>query len=154
MIYYGEYVLFLCLFLPLLWRLWKPKPREAPEARRNSLSTEPPPPTSGWSNLCFLPPCTPSFNMFQSNQLEPEAYECEHVSCKCLFLHKPTMDADLLLAGNYPYAEHMHGRKRIWELRVQMTVKKAFKGRIYIGRCQDYGGKSSFAMRMLHDQLM
>eukprot|EP00930_Biecheleria_cincta_P057860 TRINITY_DN43733_c0_g1_i1.p1 TRINITY_DN43733_c0_g1~~TRINITY_DN43733_c0_g1_i1.p1 ORF type:complete len:414 (+),score=76.59 TRINITY_DN43733_c0_g1_i1:35-1243(+) len=75
----------------------------------------------------------PSNGILCCNTREPMAFENENASVKALVLHRPTHDADCEAAGQYPYAWHFHGRKRIWEVRVQIRFKRLPKGKICFG---------------------
>ncbi|CAK9031680.1 unnamed protein product, partial [Durusdinium trenchii] len=48
-------------------------------------------------------------------------------------MHRPTHEPWREAAGNYPYAWHLHGRKRLWEIRVQMRLKEVPKSKLYFG---------------------
>eukprot|EP00929_Paragymnodinium_shiwhaense_P085880 TRINITY_DN4633_c0_g3_i1.p1 TRINITY_DN4633_c0_g3~~TRINITY_DN4633_c0_g3_i1.p1 ORF type:complete len:389 (-),score=90.49 TRINITY_DN4633_c0_g3_i1:240-1406(-) len=48
----------------------------------------------------------------------------ELASGSFLHLHRPTYDKELDKSGEYPYAWHLHGRKRLWEARVQFRFKR------------------------------
>jgi len=52
---------------------------------------------------------------------------------RCLVLHRPTHEPSLNTSGDYPYGWHFHGRKRLWEVRVQARFKHLPTGPIYFG---------------------
>ena len=84
----------------------------------------------------------------RANTLQPSTYENDLCELKCLAMHRPTHElwrevrevriacgtfwAELTFLNDfakasrdYPYAWHLHGRKRLWEIRVQMRLKQA-----------------------------
>lgn len=79
-------------------------------------------------------PCGPSREPFASNSLAPKPFETDVCEGKVLVLHKPTTDPERMKSGNYPYSSHMHGRKRTFEIRIQLRFKDVpRKGKIYFG---------------------
>merc|ERR1719203_438533 len=50
-----------------------------------------------------------------------------------LVMHRPTHKPEQNASGNYPYSWHMHGRKRIWEVRLQIRLHKIPKGQFWFG---------------------
>ncbi|CAK9045214.1 Hypothetical protein SCF082_LOCUS25572 [Durusdinium trenchii] len=75
----------------------------------------------------------PSNGVQRANTLEPSTYENDLCVLKCLAMHRPTHEPWREAAGNYPYAWHLHGRKRLWEIRVQMRLKEVPKSKLYFG---------------------
>jgi hypothetical protein len=72
-----------------------------------------------------------------TNALKATEFESDHATGSYVFLHKPTRDPVRLAAGDYPYASHMHGRRRLWEFRLQMTCKETVTGDVFFGCEQD-----------------
>jgi len=75
----------------------------------------------------------PSNGIQSCNTPDPVCMENENASVKALVLHRPTHDAECERGGKYPYAWHFRGRKRIWEVRVQLRFKRLPKGKICFG---------------------
>lgn len=84
--------------------------------------------------IAFAEPCRPSCKLFRSNSPMPQEFETDICTGKFLLLHKPTTDLESLESGNYPYAKHMHGRKRTFEARIQICFKDCERrGEVYFG---------------------
>jgi len=64
---------------------------------------------------------------------KPICYENELASIKGLAMHRPTHEPWREETGDYPYAWHFRGRKRIWEVRVQMRFKSLPQGPLFFG---------------------
>lgn len=79
----------------------------------------------------------PSTGVCFSNADGPEPFDNEHASGRFLFLHRPTFDPDLDVSGSYPYASHFAQRRRLWEMRVQMRVKRGVQDTLYFGTHAD-----------------
>lgn len=64
---------------------------------------------------------------------EPVAFEMENFEGRCMFLHRPDWSYDSFDTGDaYAYKAHFHGRKRLWEWRLQGRFKRR-PGMIYCG---------------------
>eukprot|EP00434_Breviolum_minutum_P044334 symbB.v1.2.039585.t1/scaffold6667.1/size16325/2 len=48
-------------------------------------------------------------------------------------MHRPTHELWREATRDYPYAWHLHGRKRLWEIRVQMRLKQVPSSKLYFG---------------------
>mmetsp|Transcript_28575 Transcript_28575/g.66203 ORF Transcript_28575/g.66203 Transcript_28575/m.66203 type:complete len:327 (-) Transcript_28575:36-1016(-) len=46
---------------------------------------------------------------------------------KLMAMHRPTHDTERMKANDYPFSWHLQGRKRLWELRLQMRFKETPK---------------------------
>merc|ERR1712151_1249856 len=57
------------------------------------------------------------------HQSEVSTFENENCTGSFLLMHRPTHDPALEKSGEYPFAEHFCGRKRLWEARVQLKFK-------------------------------
>ncbi|CAK0880918.1 unnamed protein product, partial [Prorocentrum cordatum] len=91
---------------------------------------------AGTLQFVLADPCGPSKEPFVSNALEARSFETDICSGKILVLHKPTTEPERLQSGDYPYASHMHGRKRTFEVRLQICFKSVEKLRthkVYFG---------------------
>lgn len=78
--------------------------------------------------LCNAPPTLPRGFRFQTNDSRPQRFETDLASGEFLWMHRPTGNPASHQAGNYPYADHIHGRKRLWEMRFRFRVKEAVGG--------------------------
>lgn len=74
-----------------------------------------------------------SFRPLIVNAPEPVEFETETFVGRCLFMHRPTSSYSNQDSGDaYPYKEHFHGRKRLWEWRLQGRFKRQ-PGLLYAG---------------------
>lgn len=64
---------------------------------------------------------SPSGRLVHSNQRT--TFENENCTGSFLLMHRPTHDPALDKSGQYPFADHFSGRKRLWEARVQLNFK-------------------------------
>jgi len=76
---------------------------------------------------------TPSTGLLYGNADEPYAFENETCTGVFLPLHRPTHDKALDKSGNYPYANHFRGRKRLWEMRLQLKFKHTITDPLLFG---------------------
>jgi len=106
-------------------------------------------------------PCWPRSEIFSTSN--PAVCEFDSGLCygRYMVIHKPTHNLDLMRSGKYPYSEHLHGRKRNWELRLQLVFRKQSDGTIYVGsesllarnQDKDYV-RNSFANRLVTSSLV
>lgn len=75
----------------------------------------------------------PSNGVQRANTLESTKYENDLCELKCLAMHRPTHELWREASSDYPYAWHLHGRKRLWEIRVQMRLKQVPSSKLYFG---------------------
>lgn len=69
----------------------------------------------------------------EANPTKAVEFETDGFVGRCLFLHRPGSSFDNAETGeNYPYKQHFHGRKRLWEWRVQGRFKRRPKV-LYVG---------------------
>lgn len=78
-------------------------------------------------------PAGPRGIEFKSNADTPYPVETDCARGHFLIIHKPTGNPDLMKAEKYPYSEHMHKRRRIWEFRCQFTLKRDIDGPLFVG---------------------
>lgn len=73
---------------------------------------------------CLMGTIIPSNGLLLSNPEEP--YEFENENCYGLFvpLHRPTLNPALDKSCEYRFGDHFKGRKRLWEIRLQLRFKK------------------------------
>mmetsp|Transcript_61693 Transcript_61693/g.165960 ORF Transcript_61693/g.165960 Transcript_61693/m.165960 type:complete len:471 (+) Transcript_61693:192-1604(+) len=88
----------------------------------------------------------PSTGVLRSNTPEPIVGENELAHVKYLVMHRPTHESTRDKAGNYPYSWHMHGRKRLWEVRVQLRFKVKPSSDLYFGLEMIPGPRTESAM--------
>mmetsp|Transcript_46598 Transcript_46598/g.135708 ORF Transcript_46598/g.135708 Transcript_46598/m.135708 type:complete len:385 (+) Transcript_46598:144-1298(+) len=82
----------------------------------------------------------------------PKAYPFENELCKgyLLPMHKPTKNADRMASGQYLHGGHFHGRKRLWEFRLQFQFKRAVQGNMLFGvELDDYVPLNPTAKRLM-----
>lgn len=92
----------------------------------------------------------PSTGLVTSNTAEAWPFENENCVGSFLALHKPTLDQALMSSGDYPYGEHFEGRKRQWEFRVQLRLKKPMARPPMFGiELEDYVPMSAATKRVL-----
>jgi len=65
----------------------------------------------------------PSTGLVSNNTSEPLPFENDWCSGLFLPMHRPTHDPALERSGKYPDGYHFANRKRLWEMRLQMTLK-------------------------------
>lgn len=75
----------------------------------------------------------PSTGILRASTPESLSSENDFAFLNIIALHRPTYDASVEKSGHYPYASYFRGRKRLWEVRVQVRFKKLPTGRIFIG---------------------
>jgi len=91
----------------------------------------------------------PSEGFRGANTSQPVESENEFAALKFLVLHRPTHDPKKEARGDYPYSWHFAGRKRLWEVRVQVRLKQKPDGPIFFGleMCHVPGHKKSRAVQ-------
>lgn len=141
----------LLLLLPTFRRWWKAPCAVVPVAPR-CLALDGAP-KEGHIVCVVAEPFLPRGLVSFSNASSAVSLEGEVCSAKWLWVHKPTDNATKLESGQYPYSEHMHGRKRLWEMRWQMTFKKPIDGDLFIGIELDRFYKKSAVQRYLGESL-
>lgn len=87
--------------------------------------------------LVLADPCRPLAATTCSNHPAPTCFDCDCCRGSFLALHRPTCNRNLDASGSYPFSEHMHGRKRLWEFRWQLSFHKKVIGKIFMGLEQD-----------------
>lgn len=76
-------------------------------------------------------------------------FENDFLNGKGLALHQPTHAKHLQATGEYPYSWHLSGRKRLWEIRLQMRFKQIPQSKVYFGlELGGYVPVSGFARRV------
>lgn len=72
-------------------------------------------------------------NHINEANADPKNFENNKCQVKILAMHRPTHEPWREETGEYPYAWHLAGRKRLWEIRVQLRFKQVPTGRVYFG---------------------
>lgn len=99
-------------------------------------------------------PCKPLGTVMFSNDAAECPFECDTACGKVLLLHRPTFDKRHAESGNYPYGEHMHGRRRLWEFRWQVTFKGKVEGQVFFGLEQDKFVPVKWAKRFIANEVL
>jgi len=81
---------------------------------------------------------TPSTGIIEANAPAVFPFENENCYGEFLPLHRPTHDASLENSGNYPYASHFKGRKRLWEMRWTFRFKHEVDGLMFGVELDEY----------------
>lgn len=87
--------------------------------------------------LCNAPPSLPRGSRYLTNSADVIPFENDMCSGEFLFVHKPTGNPSIVASGTYPYSAHIHGRKRLWEMRWHFRMKKELDGTLWFGLEQD-----------------
>uniref|UniRef100_A0A7S1WPW8 Domain of unknown function at the cortex 1 domain-containing protein n=1 Tax=Alexandrium catenella TaxID=2925 RepID=A0A7S1WPW8_ALECA len=97
----------------------------------------------------------PSTGVLRANTEEAVQSTNDMADLKFLVLHRPTHEPWREHAREYPYSWHFAGRKRVWEVRVQMRFKRLPKGPIYFGlEMQHIPGSAKGAGKHLKNLLL
>lgn len=59
--------------------------------------------------------------------------DTEFCTVHSLVMHRPTHDAQLERSGRYPFSEHLSGRRRLWEVRMQVQFRQPPTSPIFFG---------------------
>jgi hypothetical protein len=68
-----------------------------------------------------------------ANVRHVETMENDLCIVKLHAMHRPTHEPSREATGDYPFAWHLLGRKRLWEIRMQIRFKRIPTGRMYFG---------------------
>lgn len=68
----------------------------------------------------------------QWNASTPTEFESDNFKGRLVVLHRPVSSYTNAESGEYPYKQHFHGRKRLWEWRIQGRFKRQ-PGVLYAG---------------------
>lgn len=99
-------------------------------------------------------PCMPAGEVIYNNAPEPLVFDSGVCSGAFICLHKPTDDEEAMASGDYPYADHMHGRRRLWEFRIQLCFRQKVDGEIFFGAEQDRYYPIGRAQRCVGDSVI
>jgi hypothetical protein len=66
---------------------------------------------------------------------EPQVFECENefASVKFVVMHRPTPSPKAESSGQYPFSTHLAGKRRLWELRFQLRLRRKPEGQLFFG---------------------
>eukprot|EP00931_Biecheleriopsis_adriatica_P120755 TRINITY_DN95854_c0_g1_i1.p1 TRINITY_DN95854_c0_g1~~TRINITY_DN95854_c0_g1_i1.p1 ORF type:complete len:425 (-),score=79.33 TRINITY_DN95854_c0_g1_i1:26-1264(-) len=91
----------------------------------------------------------PSNGVHRANSRQTQFFENDLCSAHCVAMHRPTHEPGREATGDYPYSWHLAGRKRLWEIRVQLRFKKVPTSKLYFGiELSDTEAASSSARQM------
>eukprot|EP00927_Polykrikos_kofoidii_P059419 TRINITY_DN54577_c0_g1_i1.p1 TRINITY_DN54577_c0_g1~~TRINITY_DN54577_c0_g1_i1.p1 ORF type:complete len:375 (-),score=79.84 TRINITY_DN54577_c0_g1_i1:113-1162(-) len=62
-----------------------------------------------------------------------ELFENEQSTVKMVVMHKPTNNPEARQSKTYPFSWHLAGKRRLWEIRLQMRFKKIPQGQMFFG---------------------
>eukprot|EP00405_Crypthecodinium_cohnii_P027840 CAMPEP_0206516662 /NCGR_PEP_ID=MMETSP0324_2-20121206/63497_1 /ASSEMBLY_ACC=CAM_ASM_000836 /TAXON_ID=2866 /ORGANISM="Crypthecodinium cohnii, Strain Seligo" /LENGTH=437 /DNA_ID=CAMNT_0054009631 /DNA_START=187 /DNA_END=1501 /DNA_ORIENTATION=- len=82
---------------------------------------------------CLRWSLVPSNGVLRSNYATPTEGENDLAHTKYVVMVRPTHDRARDKAGDYPYSWHLHGRRRLWEVRVQLRFKVKPTSELYFG---------------------
>ncbi|CAE8596408.1 unnamed protein product, partial [Polarella glacialis] len=122
--------------LVALARSWRKSSEDKADAKLAAKRREPPPGT-GHLVLVNASPCGPKGQSSRSDSFESSDFDSGICYGKWFMAHKPTDDPVAMESGSYPFAEHLHSRKRLWEFRLQLTFREHVPGDIFFGCEQD-----------------
>jgi len=125
----------------------KSKCTDSPLVRQRDASKDDAP-CGGCLKLVNAAPCSPRGAVFQSNSLEECCFDSGVCHGSFVAIHKPTDDPTRIESGEYPYSQHMHGRRRLWEFRIQLRFREAIEGDVYFGCEQDRYYNLGFVERL------
>jgi hypothetical protein len=110
-----------------MWFLTRRPQKEHPENHEHSATVSGATTSALQSNYAdpvrwmFLP----SSKVIRANEEKPAQTETESAKfVRCVTMHRPTHESWREEKGAYPYAWHLKGRKRIWEVRIQVQFKR------------------------------
>mmetsp|Transcript_10435 Transcript_10435/g.29016 ORF Transcript_10435/g.29016 Transcript_10435/m.29016 type:complete len:399 (-) Transcript_10435:38-1234(-) len=75
----------------------------------------------------------PSSGVQYANVPRPYEREDELCSLKALVMHQPTHEPWRSQTGQFPFSWHLAGRRRLWEIRLQVRFKRLPEGPLYVG---------------------
>lgn len=64
---------------------------------------------------------------------KPEVFENELASVKMISMHKPTHETYREETGEYPFSSYLTGKRRMWEIRLQLRFKQLPQKPLYFG---------------------
>jgi len=108
------------------------------EAEEPLSETPPPDNESAHLVLSNAAPCAPLGQPSRSDCTDPVEFDSGICHGSWLCVHKPTQEPDKMASGNYPFAEHLHHRKRLWEFRLQLHFRDSVPAEnVFFGCEQD-----------------
>lgn len=75
----------------------------------------------------------PSTGVMHANTPFVSETENERCRAKVITMHRPTHEPNLEETREYPFAWHFGGRRRLWEIRIQMRLKTLPKSPLHFG---------------------
>mmetsp|Transcript_35628 Transcript_35628/g.82767 ORF Transcript_35628/g.82767 Transcript_35628/m.82767 type:complete len:395 (-) Transcript_35628:136-1320(-) len=96
----------------------------------------------------------PSSGVHYANVPRPYEREDECCSLKALVMHQPTHEPWRSETGDFPFSWHLAGRRRLWEVRLQLRFKRLPEGPLYVGIENDGPAPASGIYRRLNEMLI
>eukprot|EP00931_Biecheleriopsis_adriatica_P118469 TRINITY_DN93873_c0_g1_i1.p1 TRINITY_DN93873_c0_g1~~TRINITY_DN93873_c0_g1_i1.p1 ORF type:complete len:385 (-),score=56.36 TRINITY_DN93873_c0_g1_i1:52-1206(-) len=136
------FLVILEVLLLLLWYVASSLLRrsKASDASEDSAAKQTAQPELGNGNHLVLvnaAPCGPKGQDSRSDALQATEFDSGICHGSWLCMHKPTDDPETMERADYPHAEHLHGRKRLWEFRLQLKFREEVPGDMFFGCEQD-----------------
>lgn len=108
----------------------------------------------GWQDPLRFAFLGPGGSINRANAIDAAVFENEICTTRCLAIHRPTHERWREKTGEYPFAWHLAGRRRTWEIRVQMRLKRPPKNQIYFGVVPTKYQRASGLTRQVHEALI
>jgi len=147
-----------CSALLLPWMIYaivRPPTPKTKRISRKAAATEEEVATNDWPagysdpfRWTFLP----STGRLQANVPRASVVDTDLCKLKVLAIHKPTHEK--WREDDYPYAWHLHGKKRTWEVRLQMQFKKLPSHPLWVALEMGTPAEVSGMTRGLHELLV
>lgn len=142
-------VVLLARWLPLGTQKENGTPRSKKQTRDSPTTSEGHLDFGKASSLRLHGSFVPSTGLLDFSKDEVHVTENDNCHCTCYILYRPTDDADRDEADAYPNAAHFRGRKRLWEMRWQIRVKRPPKRALVFGlELSEYVPVSGWARRI------
>mmetsp|Transcript_58782 Transcript_58782/g.131477 ORF Transcript_58782/g.131477 Transcript_58782/m.131477 type:complete len:416 (+) Transcript_58782:106-1353(+) len=94
----------------------------------------------------------PSTGILKANVPRASVADSDLCKTKVLVMHKPTHEK--WREDDYPYAWHLHGKKRTWEVRLQMQFKKVPASPLWCALETGQPAQVSGAERVAHEMMV
>lgn len=87
------------------------------------------------------------------SEARAESWDNDMCSVRLVVMHRPTHQPEREKSGDYPFNWHLNGRKRLWELRLQLRFKRVPQGQLHfaaeLGRFVEVSGMMRQAQKAL-----
>eukprot|EP00930_Biecheleria_cincta_P021732 TRINITY_DN16015_c0_g1_i1.p1 TRINITY_DN16015_c0_g1~~TRINITY_DN16015_c0_g1_i1.p1 ORF type:complete len:400 (-),score=45.08 TRINITY_DN16015_c0_g1_i1:139-1287(-) len=138
-----EVIVLVVWTLVVLLRRWRGKEDKDAETHPKGSGASGPGPaqegdrSKGHLVIVNAAPCGPKGQSSRSDCMEATEFDSGICHGAWLCIHKPTNDPERIASGDYPYADHFHTRKRLWEFRLQLKFREPVDGEVIFGCEQD-----------------